>query len=150
MTKQTDTYSLSTNGNIVSKTIHINAPTSVVWEALTNPELMKKWMSETEINIITDWKVGNPMMIRGILHRMKFENKGTVLQFEPEKFLQYTHLSSLSRLPDKPENYTILKFRLTPINHQTRLAFTASNFPTENIYKHFAFYWNVMYSSAKA
>ena len=100
-------------------------------------------MSETEIDILTDWRVGNPMMIRGILHRVKFENKGTVLQFEPEKILQYTHLSSLSRLPDKPENYTVLEFRLTPFNNQTKLVFTARNFPTESIYKHFAFYWNV-------
>ena len=143
MTKQTDTYSSSTNGNIVSKTIHINAPTSVVWETLTNSGLMKKWMSETEINILTDWRVGNPIIIRGSLHRVKFENKGTVLQFEREKILQYTHLSSLSRLPDKPENYTILEFSLTPFNNQTRLIFTASNFPTESIYKHFSFYWNV-------
>jgi uncharacterized protein YndB with AHSA1/START domain len=143
MTKQTGTYPLPTNGNIVTKTVHINAPTSVVWEALTNPELIKKWMSETEINILTDWQVGNPFIIRGILHRIKFENKGTVLQFEPEKILQYSHLSSLSKLPDKPENYSIIEFSLTPMNHQTTLTLTASNFPTETIYKHFAFYWNV-------
>ena len=143
MTKPKDTYSSSTIGYIVSKTIHINAPTSGVWETLTNPELMKKWMSEAEINILTDWRVGNPIIIRGSLHRVKFENKGTVLQFEPEKILQYTHLSSLSRLPDQPENYTVLEFSLTPINNQTKLVFTASNLPTESIYKHFAFYWNV-------
>jgi hypothetical protein len=104
---------------------------------------MKKWMSETEIDILTDWKVGNPFVIRGVLHRVKFENKGTVLQFEPEKLLQYSHLSSLSKLPDTPENYSILEFRLASINDQTELAFTASNFPTETIYKHLAFYWNV-------
>jgi uncharacterized protein YndB with AHSA1/START domain len=114
-------------------------------ETLTQPELMKRWMadSETEINIITDWKVGNPFIIRGTLHRVKFENKGTVLQFEPEKIIQYNHLSSISRLPDIPESYTILEFRLTPVNSHTQLTFTASNFPTETIYKHFRFYWNV-------
>ena len=143
MTKQTGSSPSSTNGNIVSKTVHINAPTSVVWETLTNPELMKKWMSETEINILTDWRVGNPFVIRGHLHRVKFENKGTVLQFEPEKLLQYSHLSSLSRLTDTPENYSIIEFRLSPIHNQTTLTLTASNFPTETIYKHFRFYWNV-------
>ena len=143
MTKQTDTDSSSANGNIVSKTIHIDAPASAVWEALTDPELMKKWMFETEINILTDWRVDTPFVIRGILHRVKFENRGTVLQFEPEKILQYTHWSSLSRLPDTPENYTVLEFRLTLIDRQTELVFTASNFPTENIYRHFALYWNV-------
>jgi uncharacterized protein YndB with AHSA1/START domain len=143
MITQTNTDPPSTDGDIVQKTVHINAPTSVVWETLTNPELMKKWMSETEINILTDWKVGSPLVIRGLLHRVKFENKGTVLQFEPEKILRYTHLSSLSRLPDQPENYTILAFSLTAINRQTKLAFTAGNFPAESIYKHFRFYWNV-------
>jgi uncharacterized protein YndB with AHSA1/START domain len=137
------TYYSTTNGKIVSKTIHINAPPLEVWEILTDPELMKKWMFETEINIITDWKVGNPIVIRGSLHRINFENKGTVLQFEPEKILQYNHLSSLSRLPDKPENYSIIEFRLAPIRNQTTLTLTVSNFPTETIHKHLAFYWNV-------
>jgi len=114
-----------------------------VWEALTNPELMKKWMSETEINIITDWNVGSPMIIRGDLHGIKFENKGTVLQFEPEKILQYNYLSSISRLPDQPGNYSNIEFRLAPIEDQTALTVLVSNFPTEIIYKHLAFYWNV-------
>ena len=100
-------------------------------------------MYDTEINIITDWNVGSPILIRGRLHRIKFENKGVVLQFEPEKILQYSHLSSLSRLPDKRENYSVLEFRLAPINNQTSLTLTLSNFPTETIYKHLAFYWNV-------
>ena|ERR1051325_1362687 len=131
------------DGKIVSKTVRINAPTSKVWEALTDPDLMKKWMSETEIHIFTDWKVGNPFVIRGRLHGINFENWGTVLQFEPENTLQYSHLSSLSRLPDQLENYSILEFRLAPVHPETSLTLTASNFPTESIYKHFAFYWNV-------
>jgi uncharacterized protein YndB with AHSA1/START domain len=143
MTRQTDIYTPPTGGKIVNKTVHINAPTSKVWEALTSPELMKKWMFDTEIKIITDWKVGNPIVIRGSLNGKKFENNGTVLQFEIEKILQYDHLSSLSRLPDKLENYSVLEFGLAPIENQTSLTLTLSNFPTESIYKHLAFYWNV-------
>jgi uncharacterized protein YndB with AHSA1/START domain len=143
MTDQMDISTSPTGGKILNKTVYINAPTSKVWETLTNPELMKKWMSETEINIITNWKVGNPIIIRGNLHGSNFENNGIVLQFEREKILQYNHLSSLSRLPDKPENYSVLEFRLTPVENQTALTLTLSNFPTESIYKHLAFYWNV-------
>src|SRR5690349_7040417 len=101
MTEQTELYSSPTNDKTFTKTIHISAPVSKVWEALTNPELMKRWMSETEINIHTDWKVGTPMVIRGRLHGINFENRGTVLQFDPGKILQYSHLSSVSRLPDE-------------------------------------------------
>jgi uncharacterized protein YndB with AHSA1/START domain len=143
MTQQTDISTPPIDDKVFNKTVNINAPLSKVWETLTNPELMKKWMFETEINIVTDWQVGSPIAIHGDLHGMNFENTGTVLQFAREKILRYTHLSSLSRLPDKPENYSVLEFRLTPIENQTALTVTVSNFPTESIYKHLAFYWNV-------
>ena len=100
-------------------------------------------MFEKEIEIITDWQVGGPIITRGDLHGIPFENNGRVLQFEPEKVLRYSHLSSISRLPDKPESYAVFDFRLTPIGNQTSLTLTVSNFPTESIYKHLVFYWNV-------
>jgi uncharacterized protein YndB with AHSA1/START domain len=128
---------------IFSKTINIQASTSKVWSALTTPELMKIWMSETEIDIITDWKVGSPIIIRGQLSGKDFENKGIVLQFEAGKVLQYSHLSSLSRLPDESKSYSLFEFKLSPMETQTELTVTVSNFPTEVIYKHLAFYWNV-------
>lgn len=130
-------------GRIFSKIVYIHAPASVVWEALTNANIMSKWMSEDELDISTDWHVGGPITIRGKLHGMAFENKGTVLQFEREHVLEYNHLSSISRLRDKPENYSALEFKLARVEDQTALTVTVRNFPTENIYKHLAFYWNV-------
>lgn len=124
------------------KTIIIHSSPSTVWKALTAPNLMKQWMGEPEMNldIQTDWTVGNPIIISGFNH-VKFENKGVVLEFEPNSKLAYTHLSSISRLPDKPENYTIFEFTLTPSGDGTSLTVTISNFPTESIFKHIDFYW---------
>ncbi len=136
-------HTLPTGDLVATKAIIIEAPASKVWDALTNPELMKEWMYETEINISTDWRVGSPITIYGHLHRIKFENKGTVLKFEPERVLQYSHLSSLSRLADEPKNYSIFEFILTPRDNKTSLTLTLSNFPTESILKHLVFYWNV-------
>lgn len=128
----------------MNKTVTINASTTQVWHVLTTPDLMKKWMlTEVEIEIITNWKVGSPMLIRGNMNGKDFENTGQVLQFEPERILQYSHLSSLSRLPDVPESYSIIEFKLTPVENQTTLALKVSNVPTESIYKHLTFYWNV-------
>src|SRR5919108_4165619 len=110
MAKRTDIYPSAASDKIFNKTVYINAPISKVWDTLTIPELMKKWMSETGIDIITNWSVGSPILMRGRLHRIKFENTGTVLQFEPGKILRYSHLSSLSRLPEKPENYSVFEF----------------------------------------
>ena len=128
----------------MNKTVIINAIPSTVWEFLTNPQLMKKWMFDTEIDIITDWKVGNPITIRvDDWYKTHLENNGTILAFEPNKRLSYSHLSSLSKLPNNIENYSIVDFGLTTKKDQTALTITLSNFPTETIYKHLAFYWSV-------
>jgi len=136
--------SLSTDRKIFNKVVNIHAPTPQVWQVLTTPELMKKWMMpDIEISIITDWKIGSPIIIRGTMNGKNFENNGAVIQFEPEKILQYSHLSSISRLPDRPESYCLVEFRLQPIDNETVLTLTLSNFPTQSIYQHLAFYWNV-------
>lgn len=126
----------------IEHSIRINAEPSAVWEHLTNPDLIATWMAEPEmqLEIITDWKVGKPIIIKGI-HYAKFENKGLVLQFDPERLLQYTHLSSLSHLPDVIESYTVITFTLLAIDNQTELTVRVENFPTESIFKHHEFYW---------
>lgn len=126
-----------------NKTIIIEAHTSEVWQALTTPALMQQWMSETPIEVITTWQVGTPFTISGPWYKSKFENYGKVLQYVPERMLSYSHLSSLSRLPLTDENACIFSFELTPLKGHTSLSFTASNFPTEAIYRHIVFYWNV-------
>jgi uncharacterized protein YndB with AHSA1/START domain len=127
---------------LIEKTVQINAPASAVWKTLTEPALMKQWMGdpETEIDIQTNWLVNGPIVISGF-HHMKFENKGTVLEFEPGQALKYNFLSSLSRLPDLPENYTVIEFTLCPADKQTALTLVITNFPTETIYRHLDFYW---------
>lgn len=131
------------------KTISINRPIETVWHALTDIERMKQWMSETPIDIITDWKVGAPFIIRGQHYKMKFENKGRVLQFVPNQLIEYNHLSSISRLKDEPKNYTVFRFELAEAENHTILSFRTNNFPTETIYKHLAFYWNVTLEKIK-
>lgn len=100
-------------------------------------------MSESPIEIITDWKPGSAITVKGKWYKAGFENKGKVLQYERERLLEYSHLSSLSRLPDLQENYCLIMFRMMPEPGYTALEVTLSNFPTEAIYRHFAFYWTV-------
>lgn len=120
----------------------INAVPAKVWKYLTDPDLMRSWMGEPEmkIEVLTDWVVGDPVIIKGF-HHAAFENKGTVMAFDPHRVLQYSHFSSVSRLPDTAENYSIITFLLTPVEGQTSLTIRVENFPTETIYRHLAFYW---------
>lgn len=137
-----------TGETIAHKTIRVNVPTHKVWAALTEPARMKGWMANPadgiDFDIFTDWMVGGSILIRGQLHGLAFENRGTVLQFEPERALRYSHLSSISRLPDVPASYSVIAFELAPVGEQTKLTLSLSNFPTEAIYKHLVFYWNMV------
>lgn len=128
--------------SIYTQSIIIDASASKIWEHLTLVDLMKQWMAEPEmkLEIITDWKVGSSFIVKGF-HHIPFENSGTVLTVLPNEELCYTHSSSLSRLPDVPESYTHITFRLKPINQQTELTIELENFPNEIIYKHLVFYW---------
>ena len=125
-----------------STAVTINASPAEVWSALTVPERMTKWMGDPEmgLEVHASWGIETPILIRGF-HHTKFENKGIVLKYEKERRLSYTHLSSVSRLPDKQENYSILEFLLAPIENDTRLSLTIENFPTDTIRKHLEFYW---------
>ena len=127
---------------IFEKKVLINADPATVWKALTEPAQMIQWMGEPEmkLTIETTWQVNSPITISGV-HHIKFENKGTVLAYDPYSTLSYTHLSSVSRLSDKPEHYSIFKFVLAPVAEQTELTLTIENFPTEVIYQHLNFYW---------
>jgi uncharacterized protein YndB with AHSA1/START domain len=127
----------------IRKSIVIHASPAWVWKVLTDPKYMELWMGEPEMNIEvhTTWEVGSPFTIQGF-HHVAFENKGTVIQFDPEKIMSYDFLSSVSRLPDKPENHTTVRFRLEPENGRSLLLLELSNFPTESIRQHVDFYWN--------
>lgn len=128
-----------------SKTIEINTAPGRLWKVLTRPSLMKQWVFDGPTDILTDWKVGGPIkiLVPADSYKGYFENKGTVLRFEPERLLKYSHLRSLSNLPDHIENYAILTFTLIPQGEKTCLTLTLSNFATETIYQHLAFYWGV-------
>ena len=132
-----------TTDHLITKSPTIHAPAAKVWAALTDPQQMKIWMAQPEMEIITDWKVGSTILMHGPWYKSRFENRGKILLFEPCFALQYTHLSSLSRLPDTDANHTLLDFRLAIEGEQTTLTLTMSNFPTETIEKHLAYYWNV-------
>jgi uncharacterized protein YndB with AHSA1/START domain len=127
----------------IEKRILIHASPSEIWDYLTVPALMKEWMGdeEMEIDLISDWKVGGSFVIKGF-HHVQFENRGTILQFDPGSVFRFEYLSSMSDLEDEARNYTTISFYLTPKKGGTELRIEASSFPTFEIYKHLEFYWN--------
>ena len=136
---------------IIDQTITINAHTGEVWKTLTKPDMMLQWMGDTELQleIHSSWQEGSPLIIRGF-HHTAFENKGTIWKYEPGTRFTYNQLSSLSRLTDVPEHYSVFDFQLTALQSQTLLQLTITNFPTETIFQHLNFYWNTTLHKIKS
>ena len=119
----------------VSKSIEIDAPPAEVWEALTNPEMIKKYLFGTET--ITDWKIGSEIIFQGDYQGTKYRDKGLVVENNPKKALSYKYWSAFSGLEDKPENYSLVSYNLKPLDDDgTIFTWTQKGFANEEGYKH--------------
>ena len=117
------------NTFIAKATITINVPVEKVWEALTTPALIKQYFFG--VDVVTDWKVGNPIIYRGQWQGKSFEDKGKILKFEPKKVLASTHWSPLSGVPDIPENYHTVIYELSQHGSNTQVTLTQDNNASE-------------------
>jgi uncharacterized protein YndB with AHSA1/START domain len=106
-------------------TTTINAPVSKVWQALVNPEIIKQYLFNTEV--ISDWEVGSPIIYKGEWEGKPFEDKGEILEIEPETLLRSTHWSPLSGVPDTPENYHTVTYALSEKGDSTEVTITQDN-----------------------
>ena len=125
----------------------VNAPPSKVWEALTNPSLIKQYLFGTEVT--SDWQVGSPITYRGEWDGKTYEDKGKILQVEPEKLLVSTFWSSLAGLPDSPENYKTVRYELSPENGGTRVTVTQDNNASQEEADHSEQNWNSVLGQLK-
>lgn len=118
-----------TRGFVAINTITIDAPRARVWDALTNPKKVKQYMHGTEMS--TDWTEGNAISWKGEWKGKPYEDKGKVLEVEPQRRLMYTHWSPMGGSEDKPENYHTLTFDLADEGGKTILTLTQDNNPTQ-------------------
>ncbi len=110
---------------VAERRITIDAPVDAVWLALTDPELVKQYMHGT--NMQTDWKVGGPITWKGEWKDKPYEDKGKVLEVEPDKRLRYTHWSPMGGSEDAPENYHTVTYELAEQDGKTILTLKQDN-----------------------
>jgi uncharacterized protein YndB with AHSA1/START domain len=111
------------------KRVTIHATRGEVWEALTDPDKVKKYLHGTEMS--TDWKEGSPIVWRGEWKGRSYEDKGTVLAVQPEELLRYTHWSPMGGSEDKPENYHTVTYELAGDDGTTTLTLSQDNNPSQ-------------------
>jgi len=132
---------------IAKAEIVIDRPASVVWAALTTPEIVKQWLFGT--TVISDWKVGSPLIYKGEWEGKTYEDKGVILEINPEKILSSTYWSGMSGLPDAPENYQKVTYELSPVPDGTRLAITQENVKSEESRDHSGENWGKVLTGLK-
>jgi uncharacterized protein YndB with AHSA1/START domain len=127
--------------------IRINSSIDNVWEALTNPEMIKKYFFGT--NTKTDWKKGSPITFSGEWEGKKYEDKGTILDIQPKQMIKYEYWSSMSGMEDKPENYVPITYEIATENDQTKVMITQENIPSEEMKKHSLENWKKVLNNLK-
>ena len=132
---------------IAQATTTINAPVSKVWQALVNPEIIKQYLFNTDV--VSDWQVGRPILYRGEWEGKPFEDKGTILEIEPEKRLMSTHWSPLSGVTDSPENYHTVTYILSERSDSTEVTITQDNNATEEEKAHSEKNWQTVLQGMK-
>lgn len=107
-------------GYIARIDVFIKASREAVWHALITPEIVEKYFYGTKLS--SSWEIGAPIIFRGEWNGTSYEDKGTILQFEPNSKLVYNYWSSMSGLPDTPEFYQLLTYELTEVENGVRQA----------------------------
>ncbi|MBZ9719214.1 SRPBCC domain-containing protein [Mesorhizobium sp. AD1-1] len=136
----------------IIKTVVIGAEPARVWWILTTPEMIPQWMSDEELTVSLQGHAGGAIVMRGLLHGMPFENRGTIRTLEPERAFAYSYWSTLSasRLADTPENHTLVSFDLASADEGTLLTLTLSDFAEPAIRPHANLYWGPTLQILKA
>lgn len=134
-------------GEVARASIAINVPISKVWDALVNPEVIKRYMFGA--SVVSDWREGGSIVWKGEWQGRPYQDKGVILRFTPDRTLQYTHFSPLSGVPDTPENYHTVTVELSTEGNKTRVVLTQDNNPTEPAREHSERNWNTMLAALK-
>ena len=117
------------NSLIAETSITIQAKPEKVWEAITNPRMIKKYLMDT--NVKTDWKVGSPITYDGEYNGKRYHDKGVIKKIEKEKLFQSTYWSSMGGKEDTPENYNLVTYKLDGKGDQTIVTISQDNIHTE-------------------
>jgi uncharacterized protein YndB with AHSA1/START domain len=127
--------------------IEIETSSADVWDALVNPATAKEYFFGAKVR--SDWKEGSPITFTGEFNGKAYHEKGTILQYRPERLLQYSHWSDLEQLPDLPENYRNWTFRIEAGDSSVVLSVTEDNIPDETKRARSDEFWSGVLSTIK-
>lgn len=118
------------NELISTQSIIINASARKIWETLTNPLLIRQYLFGAQT--ITDWKIGSDITFKINFEGDEFVDKGIVTENIPNKTLRYKYWSGFCGLEDRPENYSIVSYKIEHSQDENyKLTWTQRGFADE-------------------
>jgi uncharacterized protein YndB with AHSA1/START domain len=133
--------------HVATAETEISASPTQVWAALTDPERIKRFMFGSEVR--TDWRQGSPITWRGVYDGKEYEDKGEILEIEPQRWMKVTHFSPLSGRPDVPENYHTLTYLLEERGNTTHVSLSQDNNASEEEAEHSRGMWKMLLDGLK-
>ena len=131
----------------VNKSIEIAQAPMLVWKALTDREMIKKYFFGTEA--ISDWQAGSTLVFRGDFEGKSYEDKGNIHMAVPGKLLVYDYWSGFSGLEDIPENYSMVSYTLDKSEKGTLVNLTQKGFASEEAMTHAEGAWDAVLENLK-
>ena len=127
--------------------ISIKAPVSKVWQALTDPAIIKQYLFGTDT--VTDWKKGSSITYTGEWQGKPYTDKGKIIDIVPEKLLHTTYLSGNSGKEDKPENNANVVYELKLDVDTTKVSISQDNIDDEAGVEHMKQNWGMVLDGMK-
>jgi len=131
----------------LNTSITINAPAAKVWQALTDPKIVKQYFFGT--NVKSDWKKGSPIIWEGEWEGKTYQDTGTILDIELGKYVKYNYWSSMSGTENKPENYANITYSLSEKDGKTVLTITQDNIKNKESKEHSEQNWKSVFGKMR-
>jgi len=115
----------------IRKTVNLNAPVSLVWNALTDPEWVKQYLLGAKV--VSDWVVGSKIVYSGSFNGIDFRDEGETTILETDKQFQYTYWGANHGTEKVKANHVILTYLLSKTDSGTQLTVTQENYRSKEI-----------------
>src|SRR5688572_25006797 len=138
---------MSEKDHVAKVSTVIDAPKEQVWEALTDPDSISRYMFGAKVT--TDWNEGSPITWEGEWDGRPYQDKGTVREVRPPQVLEYSHFSPLIGLPDVPENYHTVRIEVVEDGPETTVTLIQDNNETEETKDYSEGNWQTMLDGLK-